>query len=94
MRLSGEFNFSRLINFAAKTAHSEIICILEDNVKALDQQWLEEMLSRIAQRDVGAVGAQLIWPSGVVQHGGIVLGPSFATAHAFNDRIDTDVGYR
>ena len=70
-----------------------MICILNDDVNALDEQWLDEMLSRIAQRDVGAVGAQLIWPSGVVQHGGIVLGSSFAAAHAFSDRIDTDVGY-
>jgi hypothetical protein len=51
------------------------------------------MLSRIAGDDVGAVGAQLVWPSGVVQHGGVVLGPSFAAAHAFTDRIDSDVGY-
>src|SRR5262249_43952830 len=70
-----------------------VVCILDDAVKASDELWLDEMLGRIAQRDVGAVGAQLIWPSGVVQHGGIVLGSSFATAPAFNDRIVTDVGY-
>jgi GT2 family glycosyltransferase len=51
------------------------------------------MLSRIAETDVGAVGALLVWPSGVVQHGGVVLGPNFAATHAFNDRIDSDVGY-
>lgn len=43
--------------------------------------------------DVGAVGALLLWPSGVVQHGGVVLGPNFAAAHAFNDRMDGDAGY-
>jgi GT2 family glycosyltransferase len=93
LRVSGEFSFPRLINCAVEAAQSEVVCILDDAVKASDELWLDEMLGRIAQRDVGAVGAQLIWPSGVVQHGGIVLGSSFATARAFNDRIVTDVGY-
>ena len=42
---------------------------------------------------VGAVGALLLSPSGVVQHGGVVLGPRFAAAHTFTDRIDGDPGY-
>ena len=46
-----------------------------------------------AAGDVGAVGALLVWPSGIVQHGGVVLGPSFAARHAFNDRVDSDGGY-
>jgi len=93
LRASGDFNFPRLNNRAAEAARGEVLCLLNNDVKALDDQWLDEMLSRIAERDVGAVGALLVWPSGVVQHGGVVLGPSFAAAHAFSDRIDSDVGY-
>jgi O-antigen biosynthesis protein len=93
LRVPGELNFPRLINYAAKAAQGELLCLLNNDVKALDDHWLEEMQSRIAEGNVGAVGALLVWPSGVVQHGGIVLGPSFAAAHAFNDRIDSDVGY-
>ncbi len=93
LRVSGDFNFPRLNNYAAEAANAEVLCLLNNDVKALDEQWLDEMLSRLAERDVGAVGALLVWPSGVVQHGGVVLGPSFAAAHAFNDRIDGDVGY-
>ena len=93
LRISGEFNFPRLNNCAAKTARGDVLCLLNNDVKALDDQWLDEMLGRIVERDVGAVGALLLWPSGVVQHGGVVLGPSFAATHAFNDRIDSDVGY-
>jgi GT2 family glycosyltransferase len=51
------------------------------------------MLSRIGEPDVGAVGALLLWPSGVIQHGGTVLGPNFAAAHAFCERIQADPGY-
>jgi GT2 family glycosyltransferase len=93
IRVPGEFNFATLHNCAAKAANGEILCFLDNGVKALNDQWLDEMLSRISERDVGAVGALLIWPSKVVRHGGIVLGPSFAVADAFNDRLDGDVGY-
>jgi O-antigen biosynthesis protein len=93
LHIPGEFNFPRLNNRAAKAAHNEVLCLLNNDVKALDDRWLEEMLSRIQPGDVGAVGALLIWPSGIVQHGGVVLGPSFAAKHAFNDRIDGDGGY-
>jgi GT2 family glycosyltransferase len=51
------------------------------------------MRSRLGTEDVGAVGALLLWPSGGVQHAGTVLGPSFAAAHAFCDRLHTDPGY-
>ena len=93
LHIPGEFNFPRLNNRAAKAARGEVLCLLNNDVKALDDRWLEEMLSRIAAGDVGAVGALLVWPSGIVQHGGVVLGPSFAAKHAFNDRVDGDGGY-
>jgi GT2 family glycosyltransferase len=93
LHIPGEFNFPRLNNRAAKVAHGDVLCLLNNDIKALDDRWLEEMLSRIAAGDVGAVGALLVWPSGIVQHGGVVLGPSFAAKHAFNDRVDGDGGY-
>ena len=69
------------------------MCLLNNDIEALDDDWLDEMLSRIGPDDVGAVGAQLLWPSKVIQHGGVVLGSNFSAAHAFIDRIDGDVGY-
>ena len=93
VRVPGPFNFSRLNNIAAEKAHSDYLCLLNNDVQALDRGWLAEMLSRIAEPDVGAVGALLLWPSDVVQHGGVVLGPNFAAAHAFNDRTGQDCGY-
>jgi GT2 family glycosyltransferase len=89
----GPFNFARLNNIAAEKSDSELLCLLNNDILARDSQWLREMQSRIAESDVGAVGALLSWPNGVVQHGGVVLGPNFAATHAFNDRIDTDPGY-
>jgi GT2 family glycosyltransferase len=93
LRVPGEFNFSRLNNHAARIADADVLCLLNNDVVALDDAWLEEMSSRMTDEDVGAVGALLLWPSGSVQHGGIVLGPQFEAAHAFKDRIAGDVGY-
>ncbi|MEO6784338.1 MAG: hypothetical protein ABI407_22390 [Bradyrhizobium sp.] len=66
---------------------------MNNDIQANDPDWLDEMLGRIADPDVGAVGALLLWPSGVIQHGGVVLGPNFAATHAFNDRLADDPGY-
>ena len=93
LRVPGEFNFPRLNNQAVRIARGDMLCLLNNDVEALDDLWLQEMLGRISVEDVGAVGALLVWPSGIVQHGGVVLGPGFAATHAFNDRIDGDVGY-
>jgi GT2 family glycosyltransferase len=92
-RVGGAFNFARIVNAGAAVATGQYLLLLNNDVEALHKGWLEEMLGRMAEPDVGAVGAHLLWPSGVVQHGGVVLGPRLAATHAFNDRVDGDPGY-
>ena len=82
MHVAGQFNFARLNNIAAHAATGDSLCLLNNDIKALDGNWLDEMLGRLTGEDVGAVGALLMWPSGIVQHGGVVLGPGFATRKA------------
>jgi GT2 family glycosyltransferase len=91
--VSGPFNFARIIDAGASIARGEFLLLLNNDIEALRPGWLEEMLCRMAEPDVGAVGALLTWPSGVVQHGGVVLGVDFAASHAFNERIEGDPGY-
>jgi GT2 family glycosyltransferase len=93
LKVGGPFNFARIVNKGASVATGEFLLLLNNDVEALQAGWLEEMLGRMSEPDVGAVGAALLWPSGVVQHGGVVLGPRFGAVHAFNDRIDSDPGY-
>jgi GT2 family glycosyltransferase len=93
LKAPGPFNFSRLNNLAAAEARGDFLCFLNNDIVARDTFWLEEMLSRHADESVGAVGAKLLWPSGVVQHGGVTLGVNFSPLHAFRDRIDEDPGY-
>lgn len=93
LRVEGPFNFARLNNQAAATLDSDVLCLLNNDIEASSKDWLEEMLTRLAEPDVGAVGALLTWPGGVVQHGGVVLGMNFAATHAFTDRFGDDPGF-
>jgi GT2 family glycosyltransferase len=93
LRIEGPFNFARLNNQAASTLDSDVLCLLNNDIEASSDDWLEEMLTRLSEPDVGAVGALLTWPGGVVQHGGVVLGMNFAATHAFTDRLSDDPGF-
>jgi GT2 family glycosyltransferase len=92
-KVGGPFNFPRLVNAGASVASGEYLLLLNNDVEAIKEGWLEEMLSRAAEPDVGAVGAKLTYPGGGVQHGGVALGPNWAAAHAFEGRQDSDPGY-
>jgi GT2 family glycosyltransferase len=93
LHVEGPFNFARLNNRAAAALDSDVICLLNNDIEAGSDDWLEEMLTRLTEPDVGAVGALLTYPGGVVQHGGVVLGVNFGAAHAFTDRLHDDPGY-
>ncbi|WP_024516215.1 glycosyltransferase [Bradyrhizobium sp. Tv2a-2] len=93
LSVPGPFNFARLNNLAVRACTSDQLLLLNNDIKALDAGWLDEMRSRLSEPDVGAVGALLLWPSGMIQHAGVALGPSFAAAHIGNDRLANDFGY-
>ena len=88
----GRFNFSRINNLAVAQASGEIICLINNDVEALHDGWLEEMLSHLLQPEVGAVGAKLMWPNGMVQHGGVLLGVGHVAGHFGNLLSEHDAG--
>lgn len=89
----GAFNYAKLNNAGVAAASGSRVCLLNNDTQILDGTWLAELASRMEEPDVGAVGALLRWPNGVVQHGGVVLGPGFSAADAFNDCLVDDPGY-
>jgi glycosyltransferase involved in cell wall biosynthesis len=80
---SGDFNFSRLNNFAARHANGEIIALLNNDLEIIDGGWLREMVSHVVRPEVGAVGARLWSQEGTLQHGGVILGLAGVADHAF-----------
>ena len=92
LSLPGPFNFSALNNQAVAVASGEIIGMINNDIEALNEGWLDEMVSHLLQPGVGAVGAKLIWPNGMVQHGGVVLGIGNVAGHFGNRLADADFG--
>ncbi|MCL1916622.1 MAG: glycosyltransferase family 2 protein [Desulfovibrionaceae bacterium] len=68
------FNFSRLVNRGAAKATGDILVLLNSDVEAREPSWLQALVRFAAEEEVGCVGAKLLYPNGLVQHGGIVGG--------------------
>lgn len=80
--MEGPFNFSRLNNAAARAATGSMLLLLNNDISMLEPDWLLRMVAEANRPDVGAVGAKLLYPSGLVQHGGVVLGLKGLAGHA------------
>jgi GT2 family glycosyltransferase len=84
MPYAGEFNFSRMNNLAV-AAHGEgaryVLC-LNNDIEATQAGWLDRLRSLAHRRDVGAVGALLMYADKVVQHAGVVIGFNNSADHA------------
>ena len=79
----GPFNYSAMNNLAAGEARGEVLCLLNNDVEAIDPGWLTEMVALALQPGVGAVGAKLLYPNDTVQHAGAVAGLFGVAAHGY-----------
>lgn len=87
------FNYSRLNNEAAALSKSEFICLLNDDIEALDGDWLTQMIAVAMQPWCGIVGAKLLYPDRTVQHGGVIIGMGGVAGHAFHKLPEKATGY-
>lgn len=78
----GPFNYSTINNNAVAEAKGELICLLNNDVEVLAPDWLAIMVTQALRPEVGAVGAQLLYPDGRIQHAGVVIGVGNAAGHA------------
>lgn len=79
--LPGPFNFSALCNRAAELAQGRVLVFLNNDTVAMRPDWLANLTSWAVRPEVGAVGARLVYPSGRLQHAGLVLGLGGYAAH-------------
>lgn len=82
LRYDRPFNYPAINNFAVRHARGKVLCLLNDDTEVITPGWLEEMLGLLYQKDVGVVGAKLLYPDGTVQHGGDVVGVGGVANHA------------
>lgn len=93
LRHPGAFNYSTINNRAVAEARGHMLCLLNNDVEMIEPDWLATMVTQARRDDVGAVGAQLLYPDGRIQHAGVVLGVGGAAAHAHRLLWPSEEGY-
>ena len=74
IRRPGPFNFAALNNEAARSGSGEVLVFLNNDTVVLTPDWLEQLCRHALKKTVGAVGCMLLYPNGVIQHAGVVVG--------------------
>jgi GT2 family glycosyltransferase len=87
-----EFNYAAVNNRAAEICSGEYICLLNNDIEIIHDDWAKAMISYVTDSNTGIVGAKLCWGNRMVQHGGVVYGINGLAAHAGNFLHDDDAG--
>ncbi|MCW8306644.1 glycosyltransferase family 2 protein [Acidiphilium sp. PA] len=94
LRIAEPFNYSLINNRGVATASHPFLLFMNNDVIVSDPDWLRTMLNEaLADPQVGAVGAKLLYPNGTIQHAGVVLGVGGVADHAFRGLSGTAPGY-
>ena len=83
------FNFHSLNNWAVTQSKGEVLLFLNNDVEALDDAWLTELVGHALRPEVGGVGAKLVFPNGRLQHAGVIIGLHGFAGHVFAGLPDT-----
>lgn len=65
------FNYSAICNYGAAHCDGEILLFLNNDTVIINGDWLDSMVGFFARPEVGIVGAKLLFPDNLVQHGGV-----------------------
>ena len=77
------FNYSKINNYAVNNyVTGEHIILLNNDIKIISSNWIEEMLMYSQREEIGCVGAKLYYPDNRIQHSGVIIGLYGCTGHA------------
>ena len=82
VRYEAPFNYSAINNFGATQARGEHLLFLNNDTEVLDSGWLEALLAHSQRRNVGVVGAKLLYSDDTIQHSGVIVGVGGVAGHA------------
>ena len=83
VKFTEPFNYSRVNNFGVANSKGEYLLFLNNDVEVIEPDWMKEMLGYCERKDVGVVGARLLYPDDTVQHVGVIIGLGGAAGHMF-----------
>ncbi len=68
------FNFSAKCNAGVRAASGERVIFLNDDIEAGQRDWIENLIEPLENPPVGATAPKLLYPTGRIQHAGLVTG--------------------
>lgn len=69
-----KFNYSAACNYGATYAKGELLLFLNNDIEIATPDWLSELVRFAMRPGVGVVGTMLVYPGGVLQHAGVIVG--------------------
>lgn len=88
-----KFNYSAINNFGVRYANGEYLLFLNNDIEVIRENWLSEMLANVQRKEVGIVGAKLLYPDNMVQHAGVIIGMGGIAGHPLSRHPADDCGY-
>jgi GT2 family glycosyltransferase len=73
LQYDAPFNWSAINNYGAELGDEPILLFANNDIRMLSSGWDDRLRAQLQRRDVGAVGARLLYPDGSIQHAGIVF---------------------
>lgn len=83
LEFDAPFNYSAVNNFAIAQTDGSIIGLVNNDIEAVHEDWLCELVGHAVRPDIGAVGAMLHYPDGSIQHAGVILGIGGIANHPY-----------
>jgi GT2 family glycosyltransferase/SAM-dependent methyltransferase len=77
----GKFDPSGLINLATRRASGSYLVLLHGDTEVISEGWITAMLGFCQQKEIGVVGAKLLYRNNRIQHAGVVLGLKGIAGH-------------
>lgn len=65
------FNFSKKCNLGVLESTGDMVVLLNDDILAVGQGWLEQLVAPLLEKDVGITGARLLFEDRTLQHAGL-----------------------
>ncbi|MHC5306250.1 glycosyltransferase [Bartonella sp. LJL80] len=87
------FNFSDKCNKGAEIASGQFLVFFNDDVRIIDQDWLEQLVNIGLIEGVGAVAPKMLYEDQTIQHAGMVTGVRRLVGTAFHGLNDTQDTY-
>ena len=92
--VEGAFNYSHINNYGVKQANGNILAFINNDIEITHPEWLHEMVSHSIRKEIGCVGAKLLYPNRTIQHAGVIIGIGGVAGHSFKNFPSTHSGYK